>query len=242
VYRSYADVHAAAHGVSRSLTGLGLRRRELVALAIEDAEAFLTVLFGASIAGLLPASLHPPGGTRDLDAYCELSVGVLRAAGARALVTSAEVVERFERHRAACPGLEVVVTPADLASPPDPTDTPDPPGLDDLAFVQFTSGATSQPKGVALTHRNLSANVNAINGPHGLATTDADSAVSWLPLHHDMGLVAWRSARCTRRGRRRYSRRARLSDGPRNGSARFPATARPSASRRISRTICASAA
>ena len=42
---------------------------------------------------------------------------------------------------------------------------------------------------MALTHRNLCANVNAINGAHGLATTDADSAVSWLPLHHDMGLV-----------------------------------------------------
>ncbi len=63
------------------------------------------------------------------------------------------------------------------------------PALDDLAFVQFTSGATSEPKGVALTHRNLCENINAINGPHGLETTDADSAVSWLPLHHDMGLV-----------------------------------------------------
>ncbi len=63
------------------------------------------------------------------------------------------------------------------------------PALDDLAFVQFTSGATSEPKGVALTHRNLCENINAINGPYGLATTDADSAVSWLPLHHDMGLV-----------------------------------------------------
>lgn len=63
------------------------------------------------------------------------------------------------------------------------------PALDDLAFVQFTSGATSEPKGVALTHRNLCENINAINGPYGLETTDADSAVSWLPLHHDMGLV-----------------------------------------------------
>ena len=189
VYRSYADMHAAALGVSRSLKGLGLQRGELVALALEDAEAFLTVLYGASIGGLLPASLHPPGGTRDLDAYCELSVGVLRAAGARALVTSAEVVERFERHRLACPRLEVVVAHGDLTTPAGPPGVADPPALDDLAFVQFTSGATSQPKGVALTHRNLSVNVNAINGPQGLATTDADSAVSWLPLHHDMGLV-----------------------------------------------------
>ena len=122
---------------------------------------------------------------------------MLRAAGARALVTSATLVEGFERVRATCPRLEVVLAyegligqagqarragPAGLAEF-------DEPSLDDLAFVQFTSGATSEPKGVALTHRNLCANVNAINGPHGLATTGADSAVSWLPLHHDMGLV-----------------------------------------------------
>ena len=61
--------------------------------------------------------------------------------------------------------------------------------MDDLAFVQFTSGSTSAPKGIALSHRNLAANIDAINGPAGLATTSEDSAVSWLPLYHDMGLV-----------------------------------------------------
>src|SRR5262249_15783260 len=59
----------------------------------------------------------------------------------------------------------------------------------DIAFVQYTSGSTSAPKGVALTHQNVSANVDAINGPAGLATTSDDVGVSWLPLNHDMGLV-----------------------------------------------------
>jgi len=63
------------------------------------------------------------------------------------------------------------------------------PSLDDVAFVQFTSGSVSSPKGVAITHANLAANIDAINGPAGLATTDTDVAVSWLPLNHDMGLV-----------------------------------------------------
>jgi fatty-acyl-CoA synthase len=61
--------------------------------------------------------------------------------------------------------------------------------LDDVAFVQFTSGSTSAPKGVAITHRSLAANIEAINGPAGLDSSPADSAVSWLPLYHDMGLV-----------------------------------------------------
>jgi fatty-acyl-CoA synthase len=106
------------------------------------------------------------------------------------LVTGAGLVEGFEDVRAACPALAAVVSCGELTDRQgNPSDSSDEPALDDLAFVQFTSGATSEPKGVALTHRNVCENVNAINGPCGLATTDADSAVSWLPLHHDMGLV-----------------------------------------------------
>ncbi len=100
VYRTYADLHAAALAVSRALHRMGLRRGDVVALALDDAEAFLTALYGASMAGVLPASLHPPGTTRDLDSYCDLTAGVLAASGARALLTSARVVDSI-RSRAA---------------------------------------------------------------------------------------------------------------------------------------------
>lgn len=189
VYRSYADLHTAARGVARSLRHLGLPRGALVALAIDDAEPFLVALYGASMAGLLPASLHPPGTTRDLDAYHELTAKALRAAGARALVTSPRLLKGFERVRIECPEVRAIVTSDALSGQGWQGGQDWEPDLDDLAFVQFTSGATSEPKGVALTHRNVCENVNAINGPGGLATSDTDSAVSWLPLHHDMGLV-----------------------------------------------------
>jgi acyl-CoA synthetase (AMP-forming)/AMP-acid ligase II len=196
VSRSYAELRDASIHSAHALRQAVVTRGDLVALVIGDAEPFLTSLFGASIAGLVPASLHPPATTRDLDAYLDLTARVLRAARAKALVTSAALVEGFERIRAACPDLRVVLPCERVVAGRQPGDVAglrqgdfDEPSLDDLAFVQFTSGATSEPKGVALTHRNLCANVNAINGPHGLATTGADSAVSWLPLHHDMGLV-----------------------------------------------------
>ena len=55
--RSYADMYASALRVAGSLTALGLRRGDLVAIIVGDAESFLLTLFGASIAGLVPASL-----------------------------------------------------------------------------------------------------------------------------------------------------------------------------------------
>jgi fatty-acyl-CoA synthase len=185
--RSYAEIQQGAWRFAAALADRGLRPGDVVALAIEDAESFLTALLGASIARVIPASLAPPAVTAELSGYFDLTAPLLRASGARAIVTSAQLVAGFEAARRSCPTIDFVLSRDDLdaaARPPDAW-----PALDEIAFVQFTSGSTSSPKGVALTHANVSANIDAINGPAGLATTAEDSAVSWLPFHHDMGLV-----------------------------------------------------
>ena len=187
VRRSYADVQDTSFRVARALRDAGLERGDLVALVITDAEQFLTALFGASIAGLVPASMAPPTVTGEPSRYFELAARILRAAGARAVVASGALVAGFEGVRAGVTDLAFVLSRDDLDAPPLGPETL--PSLDDIAFVQFTSGSTSAPKGVALSHRNLCANIDAINGPAGLATTSEDSGVSWLPLYHDMGLV-----------------------------------------------------
>lgn len=61
---------------------------------------------------------------------------------------------------------------------------------DDTAFIQFSSGSTSAPKGVVLTHRNLMTNIDAILAGIGGARDD-DSSLSWMPLTHDMGLIGF---------------------------------------------------
>ena len=60
---------------------------------------------------------------------------------------------------------------------------------DDLAFIQYSSGSTSDPKGVCLTHANLCANIRAI--VEGLQWTGDDRSLSWMPLTHDMGLIGY---------------------------------------------------
>lgn len=185
--RSYADIQTRALGIARSLAESGLRPGDLVALVLPDAEEFLTALFGASVGGFVPVSLYAPSATTDLRRYFDLTANALRASGARAVVTTAGLSPELEALRATCPELSLVLIWATLDAPPTQPDAQ--PRLDDIAFIQFTSGSTSAPKGVVLSHRNVSANVDAISGPSGLAIGVDDVAVSWLPLSHDMGLV-----------------------------------------------------
>ena len=60
---------------------------------------------------------------------------------------------------------------------------------DDVAFIQYSSGSTSDPKGVVLTHRNLCTNIRAIVEATGW--TENDQSLSWMPLTHDMGLIGY---------------------------------------------------
>jgi fatty-acyl-CoA synthase len=186
-WRSYAEIQHAALRAARSLHEAGLRRGDLVALILPDEEQFLVALFGASLAGVTPASLYPPSPTGDLPRYFELTTAILRAAGARAVVTTRALASAFDRARPHCPELALVLCSEDLDAPALEPDVS--PAADDLAFVQFTSGSTATPKGVALTHANLSANIDAFGGPLAVAIASEDIGVSWLPLNHDMGLV-----------------------------------------------------
>src|SRR5262249_9111283 len=76
VYRAYRAIEAESRRVARSLRDAGLRRGDLVALVVSDAEQFVTALYGASLAGVVPASLYPPPTTSDLPRYVELTAGI----------------------------------------------------------------------------------------------------------------------------------------------------------------------
>src|SRR6185369_6493298 len=116
-FRSYADLHERALRVANALRALGLRRGDLVALVVGRNEEFLASLFGASMAGLVPASLYPPSATSDLPRYLDATASVLRSCAARAVITSTALQPHLDGLRAVCPSLSLVVSSELLDAP-----------------------------------------------------------------------------------------------------------------------------
>lgn len=183
-YRRYDELLTCAGGVQRHLATLGLRRGERLALIAADAADFIPVFLAGALAGLVLVPLSPPPPTQKGGSYLDKLRGMLETCGARALVAPQTLL----------PSLDALATPVGVLSYETviANSTPAPPTvsatLDDICFLQFTSGSTGDPKGVVVTHRNVAANSRAIM-VDGIGIHSGDVGVSWLPLFHDMGLI-----------------------------------------------------
>ena len=186
---SYTALERASARYGGALQALGLQKGDRVALILPAAEDFVLCFFGAMRAGIVPVPIYPPLGLGQLQGYLDNTRHIVAKSGARALVTTAQIKRMLGTVQSACPSLEQVVAveaireSLELLKPVKLTG-------DDIAFLQFTSGSTSRPKGVTLTHANLMANVKCITHD-GLHMSGDDVGVSWLPLYHDMGLIGF---------------------------------------------------
>ncbi len=192
---TYGALHQSAQIVAQNLLAMGLGPRQTVALMLPTSREFFFSFYGVLLAGGVPVPIYPPFRADRIEEYAARQSAILRNAEARILITfrQAETVARLLRPRA--PSLATVVNASRLAEKSADTKAPRKgngykPKGDDLAFIQYTSGSTGDPKGVALTHANLLANMRAVRD--AVEIGPGDTAVSWLPLYHDMGLIgAW---------------------------------------------------
>ncbi|MFL5313438.1 MAG: AMP-binding protein [Myxococcales bacterium] len=183
---SFADLHARARRAAAAMAALGIRRGDRVALVLPTGVDFMDAFFGALLAGAVPVPLYPPVRLGRLDEFHARTARLLRACGARLLLTDARVGRLLGQAAArARPELGVHAV-ADL---PSAGELEVPAAPDDLALIQFSSGTTVEPKPVALTHANVLANVAAIDAYIPEAGPLRQRGVSWLPLYHDMGLL-----------------------------------------------------
>ncbi len=186
----YARLLADACRMLTRLRELGLERGQEVVIQTGHNRILLTLFWACVLGGLTPVPLAPAQQAENRRKLW----GVWPRLARPWLVVDAEYREILSRHdhreiaaisdqsslvETLWNGLENF-TPAQNMCVPRP---------DDLALVQYSSGSTGQPKGVRLTHANLLSNLRGMT--QGAAMTAADRFLGWMPLTHDMGLIAF---------------------------------------------------
>jgi 1-acyl-sn-glycerol-3-phosphate acyltransferase len=189
---SYGELLAAAREVATGLREIGIRPGQCVALMLPTGLEFFHSFYGILLAGAIPVPIYPPTRPGQIEDHLRRQAVILQNCEAAALISfdAARIAARILS--GLVPTLREVTTPQALRA----AGSAAVPAADhrgqgsEIAFIQYTSGSTGNPKGVTLDHANLLANIRAWG--QAVELTPADVVVSWLPLYHDMGLIgAW---------------------------------------------------
>ncbi|MBB5153603.1 fatty acyl-AMP ligase [Saccharopolyspora phatthalungensis] len=184
-FRTWAEVHAEARRIAGAL-GHDLGPGRVVAILAADPGVIAPAVQGVWLGGGSVTMLHQPTQRTDLAHWAEDTVRVLKMIGARLVLLGApfeQLAEVLEENAIVYRNL-AELTSGDAEPLPEPVAV----GEDATALLQLTSGSTADPKAVRITHGNLYANLQAMITTAELDPA-RDTAVSWLPLFHDMGMV-----------------------------------------------------
>jgi fatty-acyl-CoA synthase len=182
---SFRELRDDAIKTAYRLIAHGVRPGERIALVAETGAEFAALFFGTVYAGAWPVPLPLPTSFGGKDSYIDQLSVQLKSSDARILFYPAEL-SAMAGAAAEAMGVEGIdwegfsARPASVAPLPDASP-------DDIAYLQYSSGSTRFPHGVAVTHRSLLNNLAAHS--HGMQVQESDRCISWLPWYHDMGLV-----------------------------------------------------
>jgi acyl-CoA synthetase (AMP-forming)/AMP-acid ligase II len=180
---TYGELDHRARAVAASMQcSAGPGDRAL--LAFTTGVEFLVALFACAYAGIIAVPVPSPG-KGETGGVMRLT-GIIKDATPSLVLTTPEIADRPDEYGLeAIRPLAVAGVPGELAGQfRDPGHGPDTP-----AFFQYTSGSTSEPKGVQISHRNALANLVDISTMLPPPEGQALRTVSWLPIFHDMGLA-----------------------------------------------------
>jgi acyl-CoA synthetase (AMP-forming)/AMP-acid ligase II len=181
VVQAYHDLLEQAGNIACGLHNLGLKKGDKIILTTQHSQETIELLWGSFLLGLVPTILQPPVTFSGYNPAVVKLMNVYKQLGNPFVFMSAELKETGD-----LPG-EKVKHRNDLdceGTYPVPDLDPD-----DLAFIQFSSGSTGDPKGVMLSHFNIMVNLDAIR--IALDLRNHDRFANWMPLFHDMGLIGY---------------------------------------------------
>jgi len=176
---TYGALWERAGRYATGLARAGIRAGDKVCLIYPTCAEFFYTFFGCVRIGAIPVPLYPTLGV-------EATANIFRNSEAVAVVTVGWFRPGVDESVALAPNVRAILDPNDLdvdGTAPRAHDA----SPDDLAFIQYTSGSTGQPRGVMLTHRNVVDTCRFMSEAAGINA--GDRVVSWLPLYHDMGLI-----------------------------------------------------
>ncbi len=188
---SWEQIQARVSRTAGALYETGVRSGDRIAIILPTRPEFIELFFACQSLGAIPVALYPPVRLGRLAEYHEKTAAMLKSVKAAAIVTDARVQrilgETISKYR---PRMGILTCERLHEGPERSVVAPDP---DAIAMVQFSSGTTLDPKPVALSHRQVTANAWRITrtllASLELETPNRTVGVSWLPLYHDMGLI-----------------------------------------------------
>ncbi|MEE8522403.1 MAG: AMP-binding protein [Thermoanaerobaculia bacterium] len=191
--RTYPEMLAAVGAAAGRWTALGVEPGDRVVVCLPTSWEWVEAWLGAVACGALPVAIARGAPLGAAEAHIRKVEAVVDHLAPRRMVASAafrQDLERFDAHRAAA----TTITPEELAAIAPKTVTAPKPDPEDTAFLQLTSGSTGRVRAVQIPHRAAIHNVGGMDRGVGSAEDGpthawAESMVSWLPLHHDMGLL-----------------------------------------------------
>ena len=181
----YARLRADSLANAGRLIAAGIRPGDRIALIAETGAHFAALFFGAVYAGAWPVPLPLPTSFGGKDSYIDQLVVQLSSSDPKLLFFPEEIAE-MAAAAAAQLGVEGLSYEAFEAREAIDAILPQA-SADDIAYLQYSSGSTRFPHGVAVTHGALLNNLAAHS--HGMKLDADDRCISWLPWYHDMGLV-----------------------------------------------------
>jgi acyl carrier protein len=183
---TYGELYESAAAVAAGLLGRDHRQGETVAIMLPTGHEFFSAFFGILLASGVPVPIYPPYRPDRIEEYAWRQAAILKNAGIRFLITFSKAEALARLLRPFVPTLAEVTTLDKLMASHTRQQTQTF-SVDDAALIQYTSGSTSEPKGVLLTHQSILANIRAVG--EAVQIRPNDVGVSWLPLYHDMGLI-----------------------------------------------------